>query len=147
MDDYKYGIAWDDSLIMGNEEVDSQHHEMFALLSSLVSACGDGTENSILKETLDFLVNYTVKHFHDEEALQLRYGYPAYERHRQMHEDFKITVNNLVQRFSESGSSSELSSDINKIVVRWLTNHILDEDKKIGVYIQSLIPGKLQGQQ
>ena len=83
-------------------------------------------------------MDHTVRHFTDEEALQLEYGYPDYENHRQLHENFKATVNDLARRFNESGSSEELSSDVNKIVLQWLIHHIRNEDKKISEHIRKI---------
>ena len=140
--EYKFGIAWDDSLLTGNEDVDKQHHQIFELLSGLVSACEDGTAADKLKQTLAALVDYTVKHFADEEALQIEYSYPGYEQHREKHEEFKVTVGNLVQRFVESGSSAELSRDLNRILVKWLIQHIKSDDKEIGVYIKTVVNDK-----
>jgi len=138
MDELEQGIAWDDSLSLGDEHIDMQHYQMFQLLSSLVSACDNGTETVQLKETLDFLVIYTVQHINDEEALQLKYSFPEYEEHKLEHDNFKRTINGLVQRFAENGSSTELSRDVTKIVVKWLINHIMSEDKKIGDYLKTL---------
>ena len=130
------GIKWNDSYKLGNEKVDGQHRQLFELLSGLVNSCEDGSELTKIQEALDFLVNYTIQHFNDEEALQIACGYPEYERHKELHEAFKVTVTDLVKRFVTSGSSFELSSDLNKIVVRWLISHIQGEDKKIGSYIK-----------
>ena len=132
------GVAWNDSYKLGNEQVDLQHKKLFEMVNDLINSCMDGSDVIKLQETLGFLVNYTVRHFHFEEELQLRYGYPEYEAHKQMHEDFKVTVGELVARFERNGSTTELSNDVNKIMVRWLVNHIQREDKKIGVYIASL---------
>ncbi|MCL1816340.1 MAG: hemerythrin family protein [Clostridiales bacterium] len=136
MDDISQGIAWKDKYRLGNKQVDEQHYQLFLLVSKIVEYCTDGSDITKLKETLDFLVEYTVQHFCDEEALQLRYNYPDYEKHRQMHEAFKITAQNLAKKFEASGSSKELSHDVNTIVVNWLVNHILREDKKIGEHIR-----------
>ena len=134
----EHGIAWDNSLLMGNALVDMQHQKLFALVSDIVEACEAGTDTAKLHDTLMFLVNYAVKHFADEESVQLEYNFPEYEEHKQIHEDFKKTVNELVKRFKISGSSQELSSDVNKILIKWLVNHIQTEDKKIGEHIRSL---------
>jgi hemerythrin len=136
------GVAWNDNFLLGNELVDVQHKKLFELVNNLVSACEEGRATAKLQETLDFLVNYAVQHFIAEEALQLEYAYPGYKEHKQMHEKFKGTVGELVQRFKESGSCSVLSRDINKIVVRWLVNHIMQEDKKIGKHIQDVAKNK-----
>jgi len=131
-----YGIAWDDRLKLDNEQVDTQHKRLFELLSELVGQCIDGSSTEKLRETLNFLTDYTVKHFYDEESIQVQYIFPDYKRHKQLHEDFKAEVCGLVQRFNESGSSKELSDDVNRIVVHWLINHIQQEDKKIGEHIK-----------
>ena len=138
MSDIKHGLAWSEKFELGNEEVDSEHRRLFQLLSELIDSCMDGTDTLKLKETLDFLVNYTVMHFHNEEALQVRYNYPDYKRHKQLHENFKCAVGELVQKFEANGSSAELSNDVNRIIVQWLVRHIQQEDQKIGAHIRYL---------
>ncbi|MCL2441114.1 MAG: hemerythrin family protein [Treponema sp.] len=135
------GLKWDTAYSIGNDDVDVQHQQIFDLLSSLVKSCENGSDTAILKDTLDFLVNYTCKHFNDEESLQIKYNYPEYEKHKQMHEDFKLTVAGLVHQFTASGSSLELNKDIKRIVVKWLIHHIISEDKKIGVHIRQYTGG------
>jgi len=132
------GIAWDDDLMTGNVLVDMQHHKIFERVSNLVALCEEGSDVAKLQDTLGYLINYTVRHFTDEEALLFSYGYPGLEEHRKMHDDFKLTVGDLVQRFRTSGSSAELSSDVNKILIRWLANHIKNEDRKISEYIRAV---------
>ena len=131
----KYGIAWKADLATGDERVDAQHKNIFKLLNDLVAACADGSDIPMLKDTLNFLAEYTVRHFADEEVLQKQYGYPDYERHKKLHDDFKVTVGELVKQFGKSGSSAELSAAVNKVVVKWLVTHIMCEDKKIGAHI------------
>ena len=118
--------------------VDTQHQRIFEQISSLVKSCEDGEDVEKLQETLDFLVNHTIRHFTDEEALQLEYGYPGYKRHKAMHDEFKAVVDGLVKRFKEGGSSAELSSDVNKTVIRWFVNHIRNEDKRISSHVRAV---------
>ena len=135
--DLRQGIAWDEDLLTGNALVDMQHQKLFERVSDLVQSCEDGSEIAKLQDTLEFLVNHTIRHFADEEALLIEHGFPCYEEHKAMHEEFKESVDSLVLRFKDSGSSAELSGDVNKTVVRWLVNHIKNEDKKISEYIRS----------
>ncbi|MCL2579679.1 MAG: hemerythrin family protein [Oscillospiraceae bacterium] len=136
MSSQKYGIAWDDRFKIGNYEIDEQHRKLFEALGEIISYCENNTDADKLHITLDYLVQYTVQHFHDEEAVQVRYGYPEYHKHKQLHEAFKETVGGLVSKFDQNGSSAELSSDVNKVIVHWIASHILGEDKKIGAHIQ-----------
>jgi len=132
------GIAWDDSLSLGNEQIDTQHHEMFEFLSSLVDACKKGTEAAKLEEALEFLENYTLQHFYAEEELLHQCNYPEYEEHKQLHEELKVTIESLRLRFAKEGSSADLSSVVSRTVVRWLLDHIMYEDKKIGIHIRNI---------
>jgi hemerythrin len=133
---WKQGVAWMPELETGNAAIDSQHKQLFNLTSDLVNSCIDGKSADTLGKTLGFLVDYTVKHFADEEALQLEYDFPDYEHHKKLHDDFKVTVGQLVEKFESDGSSKELADDVNSIVVRWLVQHIKTEDSKIAAHIR-----------
>jgi hemerythrin len=138
MGDIQYGLAWQDSYRLGDKKVDAQHRQLFELLSELIKSCMDDSVAKKLHVTLEFLVDYTVKHFYDEESLQVQTNYPDYRRHKQLHEDFKVTVGEIVEKFDRDGSSEELSNDLNKIVAQWLVKHITVEDKKIGEYLREI---------
>ena len=134
----EHGITWNDSMLLGDERVDAQHQNLFIIVGDLIRACEDGSTTEKVKETLDFMVDYAVRHFVDEEVLQLRYQYPDYEKHKEMHEDFKAKVGELVKRYEESGSTVELSSEVNNYLVHWLVNHVQKDDQKIGNHIRSV---------
>ncbi len=132
------GIAWSADLVTGDERVDEQHRRIFELLNNLIAACADGSDSTRLSETLNFLVEYAVKHFTDEELLQMQYNFPEYQKHKQMHDTLTAQVVELVKRYEASGSSAELSMDVNRVLVSWLVSHIIKEDKKIAKHIKSV---------
>jgi hemerythrin-like metal-binding protein len=137
MPEWKYGVAWTPDLETGNEEIDTQHRQLFKLTSDLVDACTKGQSSTILGEALDFLASYTVKHFADEEALQLKYQYPEYENHKKLHDDFKKTAAALIAEYRATGSSADLSDKVYSVIIHWLVQHIKGEDSKIAAYIQA----------
>ncbi|MDR3199985.1 MAG: hemerythrin family protein [Spirochaetales bacterium] len=130
-------MAWSPDLETGNKDIDSQHKQIFRLTSSLAAACVSGQGSGMLGETLEFLASYTIRHFTDEENLQLEYGYPGYEEHKKLHDEFKITVAALSARYKTSGSSEELLEKVNSVIARWLVQHIKQEDSKIAAHIRS----------
>jgi hemerythrin-like metal-binding protein len=136
--DLESGIAWSDSFKLGDENVDAQHFQIFELVSALVSACADELSTKMLKGIFDILANFTVEHFDDEEALMLRNNYPEIKKHKQLHKEFKDSVDKLSVKFEKSGSSKELSDNLIKIVVRWLVTHIMQEDIKIVTHLRSV---------
>ena len=143
MHEANYSIAWDDEFKIGNEKVDTQHKMLFDLLSVLVNQCIDGSSTELLQDTLDFLLNYIVQHFNDEESLQVRHNFPEYRKHKKMHDDFKLAVGDLVRRFIKKGSPDALCEDVNKLIIQWLVCHIQQEDKKIGQHIRLALTHKV----
>jgi len=131
-----FEIAWSEDYNLGNDFVDSQHKRLFELVRSIGKSCLEGEDINKLSETLDFLLQYTVQHFHDEESLQLKYNFPEYEYHKKLHEEFEATVSEKVSEFKEKGSTKDLSDAVNNFVITWLENHIIMEDMKIKAYIK-----------
>ena len=131
-------IEWSPDLETGNDNIDSQHKQLIAYLNDLLDACVKGSDIDALSGNLNFLVNYAVRHFCDEEETQQKYGYPDYQNHKRMHESFKQTAEALMRDFEENGSSAELSKALYDTVAMWFIQHISREDKKIGEHIRHL---------
>ncbi|GHV39619.1 hypothetical protein FACS1894187_19780 [Synergistales bacterium] len=136
--DWKHGLAWTAELETGNEKIDAQHKELFKLASNLITDCVNGRCNAELGQALNFLASYTVRHFADEEQLQVEYGYPEYESHKALHDAFKQTVAELVAQYEAKGTSDSLGSAMSSVVVQWLIKHITQEDKKIAIHIRKI---------
>ena len=136
MNDWTHGIAWSRDLETGNDEIDSQHKELFRLTSNLVEACENKRGHEVLEDTLNFLASYTVQHFADEEALQVKHKFPGYEDHKKLHEDFKAKVVELITQYHEDSESVDLHTQINSTIIRWLLTHIKKEDSKIAEHIR-----------
>jgi len=132
----QFVILWSEDYELGNDFVDSQHKRLFELVGNIGQSCLEEGDIDTISETLDFLLQYTVQHFSDEEALQIKYNFPEYEYHKKLHEEFEAAVSEKVSEFKEKGSTKDLSDTINEIVIAWLVNHILKEDMKIGAYIK-----------
>ncbi|MDR2618681.1 MAG: hemerythrin family protein [Treponema sp.] len=138
LEDWKYGVTWNPELATGNYKIDSQHKQIFRLMSNFVDACMNDQSPQVLQEILDFLTDYTVRHFTDEEALQLSCNYPDYMEHRKSHGEFKETISKLRDDFIYNGSSPQLWQKLTTVMVRWLVKHIKQEDFKIAEYIRQI---------
>lgn len=127
--------SWDKSLETGNLTIDTQHKSLINAINNLLEACSQGKGRVEVSKTLDFLQNYVIKHFADEEKLQLQSSYPDYKAHKNKHEDFKKVVNDIVEEFKKSGATIQLVAKVNTSVGGWLINHIKSEDKKVAAHI------------
>lgn len=131
-------IVFDESLHTGNELIDGEHKELIARVNKLVESCEKGTEKVTAVKTLDFLMDYTEFHFADEEKLQQEVGYDKLEQHKEQHEAFKKSVDELRQMLEEEEGPTDAFVDaVNKNISQWLVEHIQGWDKAIAEFIRS----------
>ncbi|MDR0734541.1 MAG: hemerythrin family protein [Elusimicrobiota bacterium] len=128
---------WDSALETGHELIDNQHKQLFAKLNSLVDAYDSNKGKAELEKTLEFLAAYTIKHFADEEELQVKYNYPDYMRHRTIHSDFKNTVKDMVEQLKQNGYNDKLMEETIVVVADWLLNHIKGDDFRMAAYVKA----------
>ena len=128
---------WDSTLETGYEKVDKQHKQLIIALNNLMEANTGGKGDVAVMETLDFLTGYAIKHFADEEQLQVDYQYPDYLNHKRIHEEFKVTVGGFVKRVRNEGPSVPLINEVISAVGAWLLNHIKGDDFRMAAFVKA----------
>lgn len=86
---------------------------------------------------MSFLSQYIVKHFDDEEKLQVKYGYPDYPNHKKYHEEFKKVVAGIQQDIKRDGPTIPIVARVNNSIAGWLISHIKREDVRVAAHIKS----------
>jgi hemerythrin-like metal-binding protein len=127
--------VWDESVRTGHEMIDEQHKQLFAAINGLLKACRENKGNDELTQSLNFLNDYTIKHFFDEEQVQQKYHYPDYPNHKKLHDGFKATVRDMKVRLIMKGPSEDLIVEVHKKIGDWLVTHIKGNDIRLGAYI------------
>ncbi len=129
-------IEFDDSLITGNNTIDTQHKELIKKINDLVSSCENGGGKVKAIQMLDYLEEYTNFHFSAEEELQKKSGYPDYDNHHAKHEEFRNTIKELFDYLDElEGPNKDFADKVQKQVVDWLFKHIKSADRSVAEYI------------
>lgn len=128
---------WTKDLETGNATIDSEHKQLIQSVNSLLDACAKGKGRTEIKETLDFLNDYVIRHFGHEEKLQLQYHYPDYVNHKKYHEGFKKTVRDIIAEYENDGATIPLVAKVNQSIAGWLINHIKREDVKVAAHIRA----------
>lgn len=132
-----FKMKWTESLSVGNELIDSQHKEWIRRINELLEACSQKKGKEKIDESMQFVKDYTVKHFGAEEDLMRNYKYPDYIVHKQIHENFVKEVNELDEKIKKEGVNLSTIMLLNKKLVDWVINHINKVDKKLGEYIRN----------
>jgi hemerythrin len=128
---------WDSSLETGHEKIDNQHKQLIAALNSLIEASAGGKGDVEIFKTLDFLTGYTIKHFSDEEKIQIEYEYPDYLIHKRYHDEFKVTVGEMTKQIQKEGPTEVLIGQVTNAIGSWLLNHIKGDDFRMAAYVKS----------
>lgn len=111
---------------IGHHGIDCHHEELFHLVSTLDQAIQKGDENGV-DEIIQFLENYVISHFNEEEALMLKHNYKGYASHKQAHETFRIQVIELRENFNNNKPLTHVIFGIRRIIDA-LTKHIKTVD-------------------
>jgi hemerythrin len=115
-------IEWRAGFKVNIEQVDDEHQHLFTLVKAL--------NLDSVQQTVEELLDYVVVHFSNEQALMERSGYPAFEQHLRLHEDFA----GHVADFLGNGDSwtEERVQELRRFLNKWLVGHIMTHDLRFG---------------
>ena len=126
-------LVLDNTLIIGIDEIDDDHGKLINLFNILNHSVTEGAATEYVEAVLEELINCTVWHFSHEERLMLKYDYDAYEEHKADHQDLIDGVKKLQQKFLQTGKLDK--KEHLEFLERWLTEHILVDDIRLGSYL------------
>lgn len=127
-------MKWNNKYLIGIKEVDNQHKRLVECITRFKDSISDEKKDTIdeMGKVLGFLVNYTNYHFESEEALMERIGYPELEEHKAIHRDLVTELKKILIKLKSKESYKPI--EFYYFLMKWLTEHIEDEDNKIGKY-------------
>ncbi len=128
-------LQWSKDMEIGHHQVDREHKQLVEKINEFYHACNEGTASEEALNILRFLKQYTVSHFAHEEKLQEASNYPEIARHKELHRQFVLSVEEIEHKLKTEGVSVSLVVEINQKIGFWLINHIKREDRKLANYI------------
>ncbi len=131
-------MPWNPSLAIGVDAIDKQHMTWFDKADQLFEAGRNHKSAEFVGEMLDFLDDYTKKHFHDEETYMLSINYPGYANQKAQHTAFLENLKKLKADYAQSGGNILVVLNANQLVVDWLIKHISTTDRQLGDYAKSI---------
>ena len=130
-------LSWSQILSVDVDEIDDDHRKLIEIFNILNHALNDGESPDYLAAVLEELINCTLWHFSHEERLMLKYGYEAIEAHRAAHRDLIKSARELQSGILQSGQP--ISENEVVFLERWLTEHILTDDRRLGDYLSQVM--------
>jgi len=118
-------IQWDETMSVGMDELDDQHRELIDLINEVYEAIQRHDEPRMVS-LVNKMLDYSVVHFQAEEAVLRSLGYPEIDAHAKQHR----TYADKVDEFRRDMLVKTNLSQVFIFLSRWLTNHIMHEDRK-----------------
>lgn len=129
---------WKDEYSIGSTYIDMQHKELFSRVAALFDALNSDKDRAAKKakvhETKEFLKEYVIRHFQDEEEFQKSIGYPGLKEHTRMHNGMLIYIYNFDATYEQDEDNETLVRQFAQKLLDWLISHITVQDRKIGEY-------------
>lgn len=115
-------IEWRQGFKINIDQVDEEHQHLFTLVKALNLAS--------VEQTVEELLDYVVVHFSNEQALMEKSGYPAFEQHLRLHEEFA----GHVADFLGNGDpwTEDRVQELRRFLNKWLIGHIMTHDLRFG---------------
>lgn len=133
-------IDWQQSFSVNVKQFDNDHKKLVHLINTLHDAMQSGEAFNMLNSIINELTNYALMHFSNEEKMMQLYQYPYFVSHKQEHESFQLQIQNFQSKFKGTNTRVPISSitiSLMNFLKEWLTNHILESDRKYGKYFNS----------
>ncbi len=130
-------MEWTQDLRVGVDMIDEQHKELIARMNAFFDSMSHNDKQQKVLEMLAFLEEYVVKHFSEEEKLQLSSGYPLYREHKKMHTDFIADIKKIRSDIETIGFTVATAAVVGSTLVSWLTLHIKKVDKGLGAHVMA----------
>jgi hemerythrin-like metal-binding protein len=128
-------FQWTPDLVSGHELIDMQHQELVKAVNRLSESMWEGRGREETGKVLEFLGNYVVEHFRDEEGLMLQRLYPNYAAHKAIHQKFVEDFQVFAKEFAAGNCSAAFCAQVLAETCDWLRTHIRVTDKEFVKYM------------
>jgi len=121
-------FKWTPYLDVGNEAMNDEHRELINKMQNLTALNQRSLNKNDILFYYDDLVNYTKRHFQDEEIYLESINYPGLEQHKRIHVGLMDALARYREEF-KSSVSGRFPSSVFDFFRTWITSHILVVDK------------------
>lgn len=128
-------LQWTEELAVGYDLIDQQHRELIDKFNDFLEACNGRRGKEQLSELFQFLDEYVILHFHEEEEMMKLHDYPEMAQHLAQHREFTSRLSELREELDKVGPTIHVLIRTNKALLYWLTNHIKQVDVKLGRFL------------
>ncbi|MDD7911488.1 bacteriohemerythrin [Pseudovibrio exalbescens] len=135
-------FPWTKEFEVGIPVIDAQHHKLVDLINRLSDTLSTGDEMS-MSNVIDETFDYAAFHFQQEEKVWAKYFDTSdvwYREHELNHSTFLPNIMRIGV-VEQDKPWQEKTERVLQILIRWLTFHILGDDKKMANVVLAMKEG------
>lgn len=126
-------IEWDDTLVLGVQQIDEHHEKLVSILNRCYRALMLNDHRHELEAIVGELLDYTHYHFRTEEGLMDEAGYLEAPSHVQAHGSFIASIEDFQGRFQ--AGESFVAMELLMFLKEWLLEHIQHTDRALARFL------------
>ena len=129
-------IEWDDSFLIGIEELDHEHKVLIDDINRLHKELARHDEKSEIEKSLGNIYARMHAHFALEEHVMRKHEYRFFDEHKREHDELLDSYTEYMLQFlnNTGAASSHLIEDT---LTHWIVTHIITSDRKMSLMVQS----------
>jgi hemerythrin len=133
-------FAWDESLLVGYEQIDEQHKHLAELANQLHDAMSGAVGRQAVGPLIiiNDIIEHTRAHFATEEGLMQAHSYPLAASHASLHADAMRKVVDLRSQYV--AGQPELTIPLLQYIQAWEISDIRRSDKALGLFLAATVP-------
>jgi methyl-accepting chemotaxis protein len=128
-------INWDASIELGIKVFDTQHRRLVELINDLNRAMKLRKSREILTGIFAELVDYTQRHFGDEEKMMRQHDFNELQEHESQHKHFAEKMAEMQQQIK--AGNAMVTMDLMAFLKDWLIKHIKGTDKQYRAFFKA----------
>lgn len=121
---------WKDSYELGIENIDAQHKKLFEITANLIKEIEGEQRPKVYKHIIQFLNEYVIVHFRDEEAYFASIDYADQSKHKKQHIELKKAVEKYTSELEVTKYDGQVVKKFAGMLSAWLIYHVVGEDLK-----------------
>jgi hemerythrin len=128
-------FRWDSTYSVKVKRFDDEHQELFRILNQLYDGMMARRGQEVLESVLKDLLQYTEKHFADEEVVMRNAAYPQLQAQIEQHRRFTDKIKELLTKYK--AGSIGMTVEVLDFLTDWLKKHIIGMDKQYSEFLNA----------
>jgi hemerythrin len=124
-------LKWSDEYLIGVEELDFEHKDLFSRLNELHEELAHNSDNVKIEACLEEIHTRVLAHFALEERFMRHTNFPNYKQHKKEHDDFLEVIVDIIEEF-RAGPELSYGAALEAQLQQWIINHIATSDQELG---------------